>query len=97
MAPFSDAQDTRTTPTPCPRCGTPGPHRSGPGAGPHYQRLLCGACGVFLQWLPKSRPAAQEVGGSPIPQAERLRQLTTWRDVASRWTPQSVHGGEGRS
>ena len=74
MAPFSDAQDACTTLTPCPRRASPGPHRSGPGAGPHYQRLLCGACGVFLQWLPQPRSAVQEVGGSLIPKAERQRQ-----------------------
>jgi hypothetical protein len=46
---------------PCPRCTFPGPHRSGPGAGPHYQRLLCGQCGAVLKWLPKPRPVVQEV------------------------------------
>jgi hypothetical protein len=97
MIAFSDAQDVRTTSTPCPRCSSPGPHRSGPGAGPHYQRLLCGACGAFLKWLPKPRPAVQEVGGSPIPQAERQRQLTTGRAVAPRWTPQPRLSQEGRS
>ena len=44
----------------CPRCASPGPHRSGPGAGPHYARLLCGACGRWLRWLPRPRPVAQE-------------------------------------
>jgi hypothetical protein len=58
MIAFSDAQDTHTTPTPCPRCGSPGPHCSGPGAGSHYPRLLCGA---FLLWLPKPRPVGPEV------------------------------------
>jgi hypothetical protein len=95
MASFSDAQDTCTTP--CPRCGSTGPHQSGPGAGPHYQRLFCGACGAFLKWLPKPRPAVQEVGGFPIPEAERRRQLTTWRDVAHRWPPQPILPQEGRS
>lgn len=97
MAPFSDAQDARTTLTPYPRCGSPGPHRSGPGAGPHYQRPLCNVCCVFLQWLPKLRPAVQEVGRSPIPKAERQRQRTTWRDVAQRWTPQPLLPQEGQS
>jgi hypothetical protein len=96
MASFSDTQDTRTTLPPCPRCGSPGPHRAGPGARPHYQRLLCGACGLFLRWLPKPR-VVQEVGESQILQAERQRQLTTWRDVAERWTPQPTLPREGRS
>jgi len=39
----------------CPRCGSPGPHRIKPGAGPHYQRLLCGQCGAYIRWLPKPR------------------------------------------
>ena len=46
--------------SPCPRCAYTGPHCSGPGAGPHYQRLLCGACGAFLRWLPKPRSVRQE-------------------------------------
>jgi hypothetical protein len=61
MTPFFNTQNMRTMPTPCPRCGSPGPHRSGPGAGPHYARLVCGACGAFLRWLPKLRPVVQEV------------------------------------
>jgi hypothetical protein len=44
----------------CPRCGSTGPHRSGPGAGPHHTRLVCGACGACLRWLPKPRPAVPE-------------------------------------
>ena len=45
----------------CPRCGSPRPHRTGPGSGPHHQRLLCGACGGFIKWLPKPRTVTQEV------------------------------------
>ena len=96
MAPFSDAQDTRTTLPPCPRCGSLGPHHSGPGAGPHYQRLLCGQCGAFLRWLPKPRPLVPVGEESLLTDAERRRALTTWQDVAPRWTPQSAHGREGR-
>jgi hypothetical protein len=44
---------------PCPRCGTPGPHRVGPGAGPHAARLVCGACGRWLRWLPRLRPTQE--------------------------------------
>ena len=43
----------------CPRCGHPGPHTPGPGVGPHYARLVCGACGRFLRWLPRPRPAEE--------------------------------------
>jgi hypothetical protein len=93
----TNTTDVANSDTPYPRCGSPGPHRSGPVAGPHYQRLLCGQCGAFLRWLPKPRPAAQEVGVSSIPEAERRRQLTTWRDVAHRWTPQPLLPREGRS
>jgi hypothetical protein len=46
---------------PCPLCTASGPHQVGPGAGPHYARLVCGQCGAFLRWLPKPRPCAQEV------------------------------------
>lgn len=45
----------------CPRCAYAGLHTTGPGAGPHYARLLCGQCDAFLRWLPKPRPVAQEV------------------------------------
>ncbi len=44
---------------PCPRCAHPGPHQYGPGAGPHYQRLVCGQCQRFLKWIAK--PRQQEV------------------------------------
>lgn len=44
----------------CPRCAFPGPHTTGPGAGPHSARLGCGACGRWLRWLP--RPRHQGVG-----------------------------------
>jgi len=42
----------------CPRCHHTGPHAPGPGAGPHYARLVCGQCGAFLRWLPKPRLVA---------------------------------------
>lgn len=35
----------------CPVCG--GPSKAGPGAGPHFGRLVCRDCGRFLRWLPK--------------------------------------------
>jgi hypothetical protein len=41
---------------PCRRCGST-VARQGPGAGPHYARLVCDGCGRFLRWLPK--PAEQ--------------------------------------
>src|SRR5262249_12045961 len=44
----------------CSRCAFPGPHRVGPGAGPHHARLVCRQCGHFLRWLPKPRPVVQE-------------------------------------
>jgi hypothetical protein len=44
---------------PCPRCAFPGPHRPGPGAGPHHARLVCGECQRFLKWIAK--PRQQEV------------------------------------
>jgi hypothetical protein len=47
----------------CPHCASIGPHQRDPGAGPHVARLVCGACGWFLRWLPKPRPVAQEVRG----------------------------------
>jgi hypothetical protein len=43
---------------PCPTCDAPGPHYVGPGAEPHYARLVCRACGRFLRWLPKPREGA---------------------------------------
>lgn len=43
----------------CPRCGSPGPHTEGPGAGPHAARLVCGVCGRFLRWLPKPHGEGQ--------------------------------------
>lgn len=55
------ANTTQTALTPlgtaslCRHCSFPGPHAVGPGSGPHYQRLLCGQCGRFLQWLPKPK------------------------------------------
>jgi hypothetical protein len=82
MASFSDAQDARTTL--CPRCGSTGPHHSGPGAGPHYQRLLCGQCSAFLRWLPKPRSIVPVGEESLRTDAERRRALTTWQDVAPR-------------
>jgi len=42
----------------CPTCGHPGPHARGEGAGPHYARLQCNACGKFLLWLPKPQHAS---------------------------------------
>jgi hypothetical protein len=42
----------------CRRCGSYGPHVAGPGAGPHYARLVCRGCGAFLRWLPKPREGA---------------------------------------
>ena len=52
---------TGTGRTTCPQCGSPGPHRACPGAGPHYQRLACGQCGAFLRWLPKPHGGVQEM------------------------------------
>jgi len=47
---------------PCPYCGYPGPHQTGPGTRVHFARLLCGRCSRYLRWLKKPRPApAQEV------------------------------------
>ena len=83
-------------PFPCLRCGSLGPYHSGPGAGPHYQRRLCGQCGTFLRWLPKPPPVVPHEEESPLTDAERRRALTTWQDVAPRWISQSVHGREGR-
>jgi hypothetical protein len=68
----------------CHRCHHPGPHQDGPGAGPHYARLLCGHCSAFLRWLPKPRCIPE----APSPE-ERRRDLTTWADVVQRWTAQS--------
>ncbi len=45
-----------TPPFLCPRCDYRGPHTHGPGAGPHYARLLCGQCQRFLRWIRKPRP-----------------------------------------
>lgn len=56
--PYDTAQCTAVSPldAPCPRCQHPGP-----GAGPHYARLVCGQCGAFLRWLPRPRLVAQAV------------------------------------
>ncbi len=48
-------------PLTCPRGGHTGPPRLRPGAGPSFARLTCTACGSFLRWLPKPRPAGSEV------------------------------------
>ena len=45
-----------TPATPCPGCGTLDTPSRGPGAGPHFARLTCAGCLVFLRWLPKPRP-----------------------------------------
>jgi hypothetical protein len=45
---------------PCPRCQHPGPHRIAAGTPPHHQKLACGACGRYLKWLPKPRPASSQ-------------------------------------
>ena len=37
----------------CRRCGSLGPHQQGPGAGPHWRRLVCGDCDSFIKWLRK--------------------------------------------
>ena len=36
----------------CKLCGSDNT-RQGPGAGPHYARLLCNNCGAFVKWLPR--------------------------------------------
>jgi hypothetical protein len=43
-------------PQPCPHCQATGLYEVGPGAGPHFARLLCGQCQRFIKWLPKPRP-----------------------------------------
>lgn len=43
----------------CRRCGSLGPHQRGPGAGPHYARLICDACGAFVCWLSRYTPQEQ--------------------------------------
>jgi hypothetical protein len=83
--------------TACPRCAFAGPHQPEPGAGPHYARLVCGACGAFLRWLSKPRPVVPAGEDSPLTDAERRRHMTTWSDVAHTWTPQAIHRWEGRS
>jgi len=47
------ALTTNALAQPYPSCGFDGPHVPGRGAGPPYQRLLCGQCGVSLRGLPK--------------------------------------------
>ena len=46
--------------SPCPRCGSPAPHRVSPGTPSHHHRVRCGQRGHWLRWLPSPRPA-QEV------------------------------------
>ena len=58
-----------------------------------YQRLLCGACGAFLKWLPKPRPGVPAGEEAPLTDTERRRQMRTWSDVAHRWTPQPIIDG----
>jgi hypothetical protein len=41
----------------CKKCGST-ETRQGPGAGPHFARLVCAKCGRFIKWLGK--PASQE-------------------------------------
>lgn len=60
---------------PCRRCQHPGPHTIGPGSGPHKARLLCGACGHFLDWLSTKTPA------------ERAAQRESARQAAMRLQP----------
>jgi len=55
---YSATSEVRTS---CLQCGSPSPHHTCPGAGPHYQQLTCGQCGAFLRWLPKPHGGAQEV------------------------------------
>ena len=41
-------------PQPCIRCG----HEDGlsaEGVGPHYGKVVCAKCGVFVKWLPKPK------------------------------------------
>jgi hypothetical protein len=40
--------------------------RQGPGAGPHFARLLCGDCGQFIKWL--ARPQHSEAAGAEAAQ-----------------------------
>jgi hypothetical protein len=84
---------------PCPLCQHPGPHIRTAGKGPHHAALRCGGCQRFLKWLPKPRSleVEAELGPSSATEAERRRQLTTWSDVAHRWTAQSTHRQEGCS
>ena len=44
----------------CSMCAYTGPHQVGTDTGPHHARLVCGACGRYLRWLPKPPPVAQE-------------------------------------
>ena|SRR5712691_4754068 len=57
--------------TPCPRCGSPGPHRVASGTPPHYALLVCGQCGRWLRWLPRPRPGATPAASSsPCPRCD---------------------------
>ena len=52
---------------PCWRCGASA-KRTEPGVGPHALRLLCGACGCDLGWLPKGSTPIE--GPANVQQAE---------------------------
>lgn len=62
---------------PCRRCQSPGPHTIGPGAGPHKARLLCGACGSFIDWLSVRTPEEQRARKESARQEAMRKQPTT--------------------
>jgi len=76
------AQEQEAPATVCPRCGATGPHTEGPGSGTHRARLLCGACGVFLRWLPTHPPEVQTARRQQYQQAWLAQQPATPRQLA---------------
>jgi hypothetical protein len=54
-----DSGNNPITNPPCPNCGSTA-RRTGPGSGPHHQRIECAACGRWLRWLPRPREGANE-------------------------------------
>jgi hypothetical protein len=66
----------------CQRCGWAGPHRQGPGSGPHYARLFCGACGMFLQWTSGESPEERQAQVEFFRREAMSRQPATERQLA---------------
>jgi hypothetical protein len=57
--PAEEPIDMFKIPVPCcPACDSTNTIE-GPGAGPHYARLVCGDCGRFIRWLPRPAGAAK--------------------------------------